>query len=65
MADDRYECWATHREDLTERVLACAESRGGVVIGARPVEADALKQNTCIVLCSEGHENVFVLEPKA
>jgi hypothetical protein len=62
MTEPRYECWAIHREDITERVRACVESRGHAVVTDLAEVTDALRQNTCIVLCSENHENVFYLE---
>jgi hypothetical protein len=62
MDEPIYKCWETHQEDLTARVEACLESKGGVRVTTLPENADTLRKNTCIVVCSLGHENVFYLE---
>ena len=51
----RYECWADHREDLTQQVIK-AFDEDQLVVG---MGDDGVHEWTVVVTCSANHRNAF------
>ena len=51
----RYECWADHREDLTQQVVKAYDD-DQIVVGMRD---DGTREWTVVVTCSANHKNSF------
>lgn len=63
MAEDRYYCREAHREELTDRVKAALKGSGIVVVKRFSLKGRVARPRRIVVKCSEGHENVFVIQP--
>lgn len=61
MNTERWECWADHQEDLTERVQAARAAKPPWVFRSVRDLLGRGESQTIVVKCSEGHENVIEL----
>ena len=60
MSEPRWECWAEHHEDITDRVEEAAAAKAPWAFRSRVTErlGRGESKRTLVVTCSEGHENV-------
>ena len=72
----KYQCWGPDKEDLTDQVARVAASQGDTVVTIfrwdigkalntmlNRLRRAAPRENRIVVVCSKGHENVFVVKP--